>query len=98
MVQERTDIPLHLEKLAELRHHDMLTGYAAIVKFWGADHAKDQAPPDPARWSTSIKVEVILYEQMLFSPIERAVFHDYSDELSSQLAAYKKSPIFRLSF
>lgn len=41
-VQERTEMPLHLDKLKELRHKDMLTGYAAIVKFWGADHAKER--------------------------------------------------------
>ncbi|WP_286834824.1 nucleotidyl transferase AbiEii/AbiGii toxin family protein [Sphingobacterium sp. UBA7038] len=86
-VQERTGMPLHLDKLTELRHKDMLTGYAAIVKFWGADHAKDQAPPAPARWTTSIKIEIILYEQMLFSPIDRSVYHDYSDELSSAVKA-----------
>ncbi|MFD2555458.1 nucleotidyl transferase AbiEii/AbiGii toxin family protein [Sphingobacterium tabacisoli] len=86
-VQQRTEMPLHLDKLTELRHKDMLTGYAAIVKFWGADHAKDQAPPAPVRWTTSIKIEIILYEQMLFSPIDRSVYHDYSDELSSAVAA-----------
>jgi predicted nucleotidyltransferase component of viral defense system len=86
-VQERTGMPLHLDKLTELRHKDMLTGYAAIVKFWGADYAKDQAPPTPDRWTTSIKIEIILYEQMLFSPIDRSVYHDYSDELSSGVAA-----------
>lgn len=36
LVQERT--------LADLRHNDMLTGYAAIVKFWRADYHKDQTP------------------------------------------------------
>lgn len=86
-VQQRTEMPLHLDKLTELRHKDMLAGYAAIVKFWGADHAKDQAPPAPVRWTTSIKIEIILYEQMLFSPIDRSVYHDYSDELSSAVAA-----------
>lgn len=83
IVQERTGMQLHLEKLTDLRHNDMPTGYAAIVKFWGADHSKDQIPPDPSRWTTSIKIEIILYEKMLFEPSMKTVYHDYSDKLSS---------------
>ena len=83
IVQERTGMQLHLEKLTDLRHYDMPTGYAAIVKFWGADHSKDQIPPDPSRWTTSIKIEIILYEKMLFEPSMKTVYHDYSDKLSS---------------
>lgn len=83
IVQERTGMQLHLEKLTDLRHNDMPTGYAAIVKFWGADHSKDQIPPDPSRWTTSIKIEIILYEKMLFEPSMKTVYHDYSDQLSS---------------
>lgn len=91
IVQERTGMPLHLEKLTDLRHNDMPTGYAAIVKFWGADHSKDQIPPDPARWTTSIKIEIILYEKMLFAPTLKTVYHDYSDQLSAtvdEIACY----------
>lgn len=91
LVQERTGMQLHLEKLTDLRHNDMLTGYAAVVKFWGADHSKDQIPPDPSRWTTSIKVEIILYEKMLFEPTLKTVYHDYSDQLSSavnEIACY----------
>lgn len=83
IVQERTGMQLHLEKLNDLRHNDMPTGYAAIVKFWGADHSKDQIPPEPSRWTTSIKIEIILYEKMLFEPSMKTVYHDYSDKLSS---------------
>lgn len=91
LVQERTGMPLHLEKLTTLRHNDMSTGFAAIVKFWGADHSKDQIPPDPSRWTTSIKIEIILYEKMLFEPTLKTVCHDYSDQLSSavnEIACY----------
>lgn len=91
IVKERTGMQLHLEKLTDLRHNDMPTGYAAIVKFWGADHSKDQIPPDPSRWTTSIKIEIILYEKMLFEPSMKTVYHDYSDQLSSavdEIACY----------
>lgn len=91
LVQGRTGMQLHLEKLTNLRHNNMPTGYAAIVKFWGADHSKDQIPPDPSRWTTSIKIEIILYEKMLFEPTLKTVYHDYSDELSpaiDEIACY----------
>ncbi|QIH36103.1 nucleotidyl transferase AbiEii/AbiGii toxin family protein [Sphingobacterium sp. DR205] len=91
IVQERTGMQLHLEKLTDLRHNDMPTGYAAVVKFWGADHSKDQIPPDPSRWTTSIKIEIILYEKMLFASTLKTVYHDYSDQLSSavdEIACY----------
>ncbi|EOZ96877.1 hypothetical protein A33Q_2187 [Indibacter alkaliphilus LW1] len=91
LVHDRTGMPLHLEKRTELRHNDMLTGYAAIIKFWGADHSRDQIPPDPARWTTSIKIEIILYEKMLFEPTLKTVYHDYSDQLTpaiGEIACY----------
>lgn len=82
IVTDRTEIPLHIEELKPLQHKNKLTGYKAIVKYWGADHPRNQPPPPPARWTSSIKIEIILYELMVF-PIEtREVFHPYSDTLS----------------
>ncbi len=82
IITERTEIPLHIEELKPLQHKDKLTGYKAIIKFWGADHPRNQAPPPPERWTTSIKIEIILYERMIF-PIEtKEVHHPYSDKLS----------------
>jgi predicted nucleotidyltransferase component of viral defense system len=83
LVTQRTESPLYIEQLTQLRHKDIPTGYTAIVKFWGADHSKDQAVPPPQRWTTSIKIEMIQYEKMLFPVIERPVTHDYSDKLTN---------------
>lgn len=91
IVSSRTEMPLHIDKLAVLQHKDKPTGYAAIVKFWGADHAKDQAPPSPDRWTTSIKIEIIQYEQMVFPVVFRPVYHEYSDALTS---ATKEVPCY----
>lgn len=82
LVNERTEIPLHIQKLEPLKFNDKLTGFAAIVKFRGADHPRNQAPPTPQRLLTSIKIEIILYEQMVFKPELRPVNHGYSDNLS----------------
>lgn len=82
LITERTEIQLHFQGISELRFKDQLTGYKAIVKFWGADHSRNQAPPPPERWTTSIKIEIIMYEQMVFPSEEREVHHMYSDQLS----------------
>lgn len=82
IITDRTEMPLHIHELKPLRHKDKLTGYKAMIKYWGADHPRNQVPPPPARWTSSIKIEIILYELMVF-PIEtREVFHPYSDSLS----------------
>lgn len=93
IVSSRTDMPLHVDKLTELKHQDNPIGYAAVVKFWGADHAKDQAPPAPQRWTTSIKIEIIQYEQMIFPVVMRPIYHDYSDRLT---IATKQIPCYDL--
>jgi len=82
LVNERTEIPLHVQKLEQLRFNDKSTGFAAIVKFWGANHPRNTTPPPPQRWLTSIKIEIILYEQMVFPPVTRLIHHGYSDRLS----------------
>ena len=82
LITSRTEVPLFIQEITELRFNDQLTGYKAIVKFWGADHSSNQAPPPPERWSTSVKIEIILYELMVFPTENREVFHPYSDSLS----------------
>ena len=94
IVTERTDMPLHLQQSKELKHQERPTGFAAVVKFWGADHPRNQPPPPPHRWRTSIKIEIISYETMVFPTEEGKVHHAYSDTLS--LAA-ERVPCYSLS-
>jgi len=82
LVIKRTDIPLHIQEISELRFNGQLTGYKAVIKFWGADHPFNKVPPDASRWGTSVKIEIILYELMVFPPESRVIFHPYPDELS----------------
>lgn len=82
LIAGRTEIPLHVKELAPLKFNDRLTGYQATIKFWGADHPRNQPPPPPDRWTSSIKLEIILYEEMVFPAEERIVHHPYSDQLS----------------
>jgi predicted nucleotidyltransferase component of viral defense system len=87
LVNKRTEIPLHVQKLEQLKFKNRLTGFAAIIKFWGADHPRNQVPPPVQRWLTSIKIEIILYEEMVFSPVTKRVHHEYSDNLSEMIAS-----------
>jgi len=82
LVKKRTEIPLYVHELKQLQFKDKPTGFSAIIKFWGADHPRNQSPPPPQRWHTSIKIEIILYEEMIFPPVEKSVHHEYSDSLS----------------
>ena len=83
LIKERTEIPLHIEDISPMKSKDKMMGYKAIVKFWGADHSMNQAPPSPERWTTSIKIEITLFELMVFPTNDREVNHPYSDQLST---------------
>lgn len=83
LVHKRTGIACHVVSLTDLIFKNQKTGYETIVKYWGADHPKNQIPPSPDRWQTSIKIEIILYELMLFPAVRKKLFHTYSDKLSS---------------
>ena len=82
LIQQRVEMPTHIESLKELVHKNELAGYEAIIKFWGSDHPRNEAAPAPQRWLTKIKIEIILYELMLFPIANRDVTHPYSDKLT----------------
>jgi predicted nucleotidyltransferase component of viral defense system len=75
-------MPTLFESLKELKYRDKLTGYEAIIKFWGSDHPPNDSPPPPQRWQTKVKIEIILYELILFPISKKDVTHNYSDKLT----------------
>jgi predicted nucleotidyltransferase component of viral defense system len=79
---QRVGMLTHIESLKDLIYNDQLVGYEAIVKFWGADHPRNETPPSPQRWQTKIKIEIILYESLLFDIQHKDVVHGYSDKLT----------------
>jgi predicted nucleotidyltransferase component of viral defense system len=81
-VKENAGILSQVESLNPLKFKDKLTGYEAVIRFWGSDHPKNEAPPAPARWHTKIKIEVTLYEKLIFSQTERKLIHSYSDQVA----------------
>ncbi len=82
LLKQRVEVPTHIESLRELIHKNELAGYEAVIKFWGSDHPRNETPPPPERWQTKVKIEIILYELMLFPVAKRDVTHPYSDKLS----------------
>jgi len=61
-------------------------GYTTSLKYWGADHRRDQEPPqNTERWHTSIKVEMTRHELILFPVEMRPIYHNYSD--AAQISA-----------
>ena len=94
LVTQRTEMLLHIESLEYLKSNNQITGFCAKIKFWGADHSKNQLPPEPKRWQTSIKIEIILYEKMIFTPEIANVIHNYSDKLTENA---QNIPIYNIS-
>jgi len=82
LLYTRTGMQTHVVSLKELVFNNERTGYESIISFWGSDHPKNQNPPLPDRWHTRIKIEVILYETILFPEVNKSVFHEYSDSLT----------------
>lgn len=55
-------------------------GYEIKIKFWGADHKPNQRPLPPARWQTSIKLDISFSEKLLTPTVNKSIFHNYSDK------------------
>lgn len=81
-VKENASILTNIESLKPLKFQDQLMGYEAVIKFWGSDHPKNEAPSPPDRWHTKIKIEITLYEKILFDHVDKQITHQYSDQLS----------------
>lgn len=79
--ESHSGILFHIQEITELKFEDKLTGYQAKLAYWGANHSKNQEPPDPQRWMTNIKVEITLYEKIVFESELREITHPYSDSL-----------------
>lgn len=82
LILQRVEMFTHIESLKELEYKNQLTGYEAIIKFWGSDHPRNETPPPHHRWQTKIKIEIILYELILFPLASKDITHRYSDKLT----------------
>jgi predicted nucleotidyltransferase component of viral defense system len=83
IIQKLSGAQTAFQSFRELRYNDKLTGYEAKIKYWGPDHDPNVPPPSPERWSSNIKVEVTLFEKILFEVKMLPIHHPYSDLLSA---------------
>jgi predicted nucleotidyltransferase component of viral defense system len=81
-LQKNAQVLTPIDSLRPLKFKDELTGYEAVIRFWGSDHPRNESPPPPERWQTKIKIEIILYELMAFDEAHRKITHDYSDAIT----------------
>tara|TARA_B100000508_G_C11458016_1_gene277736 strand:- start:1407 stop:2252 length:846 start_codon:yes stop_codon:yes gene_type:complete len=81
-LEKTIGIRFSIGEIKAMKHQDVLKGYQVKIKYWGANHSINAAPPPPDRWMTSIKLEVSIDEVMLCDAIEKNIIHPYSDELS----------------
>jgi len=91
IAQNNSGILFYIKEITELKFENKLTGYQAKLKYWGANHSKNQELPSPERWMTNIKVEITLYEKMVFESELREISHPYSDSLlkeSGKISCY----------
>lgn len=79
--QAHSGITFNIEELKPLIHQNQPKGYQAKLRYWGANHSKNQQPPSPERWLTKIKLEISTDEVLVTTPQHQAINHPYSDEL-----------------
>ncbi len=82
-IELHTGIVFIPEEIVVLRHQNEKKGYQVKIKYWGANHLRNQQPLPPDRWLTKIKLEISTDELCLLPPACQQVHHPYSDTLIS---------------
>jgi len=83
-VTKFTGIQFYTEPVKPLLFKNQLKGFQVKIKYWGANHSKNQAPPPHHRWNTKIKLEVSTDELMLLDTNLQNIMHPYSDALTGE--------------
>lgn len=82
IVEERTGIQCFVRIIKPLLFKDQPKGYQVYIKYWGANHSKNQRPLPTQRWQTKIKLEISTDEVMLLPVKKLNIMHPYSDDLT----------------
>ncbi|MEO6130902.1 MAG: nucleotidyl transferase AbiEii/AbiGii toxin family protein, partial [Saprospiraceae bacterium] len=65
-------------------HQNIRKGFKVRIKYWGAHHDKNEQPPSPDRWKTTIKLEISTEEIIVHNPAQKSIYHPFSDSLISR--------------
>ncbi|MBJ7879610.1 nucleotidyl transferase AbiEii/AbiGii toxin family protein [Gelidibacter salicanalis] len=79
--EQNTGILFSVDKIKPLMFQDEPKGYQVYIKYWGANHSKNQRPLPPNRWHTKIKLEISTDEILLLDTESLHIMHPYSDAL-----------------
>ncbi|MCX2681051.1 nucleotidyl transferase AbiEii/AbiGii toxin family protein [Galbibacter sp. EGI 63066] len=82
ITEANTGIQFSVDKIKPLTFQDEPKGFQVYIKYWGANHSKNQRPLPPDRWHTKIKLEVSTDEMLLLDTEALSIMHPYSDELT----------------
>jgi len=90
-----SDALFTLDYIKPTKSEDKDQGYEIKIKFWGADHNPGQKPLPPRRWQTSVKLDISYSESLLLQPVDKELFHPYSDKdkVTESVSAYKLEEI-----
>lgn len=93
--EERTGIQFSVEKIKPLVFNDEPKGFQVYIKYWGANHSKNQRPLPSIRWHTKIKLEVSTDEVIFLDTPKLDIMHPYSDSLTgdTQIKCYSINEI-----
>ena len=91
---DKIEILLHPQKIEAIISNNQPCGFKAIIRFWGANHKRNQQPTPPERWHTSIKIEIVSFEKLVDMPNYKTLQDDFSD---SQQFAGLKIPCYSIS-
>lgn len=83
-VTDHTGIQIFAELVAPVLFKDQPKGFQVYIKYWGANHSKNQRPLPPNRWQTKIKLEVSTDEILLLDSVKLDIIHPYSDGLKGE--------------
>lgn len=95
IAEEKSGVKFYFERKKLQKSNNEDQGYEISIKFWGADHKKQQKPLPPSRWQTTIKIDISFSEKLL-TPVEfKPIFHNYSDkkEISQIIPVYSLNEI-----
>ncbi len=82
-VEQHTGIIFIPEDIKMLQHQNEKKGYQVKIKYWGANHLRNQQPLSSDIWLTKIKLEISTDELSLLPAAYKLVNHPYSDSLIS---------------
>ncbi len=82
-VQAFSGIQFSPEQIEPLRHQDQLKGFQVYIRYWGANHSRNQQPLPTNRWQTRIKLEISIDEVLLTEPVKKQIHHPFNDKIIS---------------